>query len=56
VRPQLHGVFKPRPIGELAVDEMYYIILMSNRFGDGGILESWLRAYASHRTGSMSAV
>ena len=56
VRPQLHGVFKPRPIGELAVDEMYYTILMSNRFGDGGILESWLRAYASHRTGSMSAV
>jgi len=69
VRPQLHGVFKPRPIGELAVDEMYYTILMSDRFGEeqrsplaglpvetGGILEPWLRAYASHQTGSLSAV
>ena len=62
-------VFKPRPIGESAVDEMYYTILMSDRFGEeqrsplaglpvgtGGILGPWLRAYASHRTGSLSSV
>jgi len=48
---------------------MYYIILMYDRFGEehrsptaglpvetGGISEPWLRAYASHRTGSLSAV
>ena len=49
--------------------EMYYIILMCDRFGEeqrlslaglpvetGGILEPWLRAYALHQTSSLSAV
>jgi len=70
VRPGFHGVCQAqthRWVGHWV--KMYYIILMYDRFGEehrsptaglpvetGGISDIWLRAYASHRTGSLSAV